>query len=146
MKLPLLLLAATVTLAAAQNGKGVYSANCASCHQVNGQGVPGAFPPQAGHFPDLLNNDGGRAYVVNVVLYGLQGAVTVKGRTYSSGMPGFAQLSDADIAAVLNYVGTSWKNALPEGQNPFAAAEVQKERATKKTPAQVLDLRPKDPQ
>ncbi len=31
----------------AQTGEQVYSIKCASCHQANGQGLPGAFPPLA---------------------------------------------------------------------------------------------------
>ena len=47
--------------------------NCTACHQANGQGVPSAFPPQAGHAPTLYNAEGGRKYMINTVLYGLQG-------------------------------------------------------------------------
>jgi mono/diheme cytochrome c family protein len=28
-------------------GKGIYEANCGACHQANGKGLPGAFPPLA---------------------------------------------------------------------------------------------------
>ncbi len=141
MKHLLLLLLASTSLAAAQNGKSLYTANCAGCHQATGKGVPGAFPPLAGHFPAILAADG-RKYTINVVLYGLNGALKVNGKTYNGVMPGFAQLSDAELAAILNEVSTSWKNALPDGQQPFTADEVKAERDAKKTSAQVHDLRP----
>ncbi|MFK7602321.1 c-type cytochrome [Deinococcus sp. SM5_A1] len=142
MKYLLLMLIASTSLAAAQNGKSLYTANCASCHQATGKGIPNAFPPLAGHFPAILAADG-RKYTINVVLYGLNGSIKVNGKTYNGAMPGFTQLSDADIAAILNQVSTSWKNTLPDMQKPYTADEVKAERAAKKTPEQVHDLRPK---
>ncbi len=142
MKYLLLMLIASTWLAAAQNGKSLYTTNCAACHQATGKGVPSAFPPLAGHFTEILGA-GGREYAINVVLYGLNGTIKVNGKTYNGAMPGLAQLSDADIAAILNEVSTSWKNALPDTQKPYTAKEVNAERAAKKTPEQVHDLRPK---
>ncbi|THF85577.1 cytochrome c [Deinococcus sp. KSM4-11] len=138
---PHALSAAPTAPAAAPNGKSLYTANCAACHQATGKGVPGAFPPLAGHFSEILAADG-RKYTINVVLNGLNGAIKVNGKTYNGVMPGFAQLSDAEIAAVLNEVSTSWKNALPDKQKPYTADEVKAERAAKKTTEQVHDLRP----
>ena len=54
-------------------GESTYSANCVACHQPNGEGIAGAFPPLAGHIPELYNAEGGREYIINTVLYGLQG-------------------------------------------------------------------------
>ncbi len=82
-------------------------------------------------------------YAANVVLYGLADSIKVGTKTYNGAMPGFEQLSDADIAALLNEVATSWSNAFPDKQKPYTTAEVNAERATKKTPAQVYALRPK---
>lgn len=141
MKYLLLMLAATASLAAAQNGKALYTSNCASCHQATGKGIPAAFPPLAGHFPAILAA-GGRKYTINVVLYGLNGSIKVNGKTYNGAMPALGQLSDADLAAILNEVSTSWKNTLPDGQKPYTAAEIKAERAAKKTPEQVYGLRP----
>lgn len=44
---------------------------CAGCHQANGQGIPGAFPPLAGHVAEILAKEGGRDYLILVLLYGL---------------------------------------------------------------------------
>lgn len=142
MKYLLLLLVASTSLAAAQNGKSLYTSNCASCHQATGKGIPAAFPPLAGHFSEILAVDGGRKYAINTVLYGLKGPIKVSGKPYNGVMVGLAQLSDADIAAILNEVSTSWKNTLPGGQKPYTANEVKAERAAKKTPEQVHELRP----
>ena len=35
------------TASSVQNGKQVYEANCMSCHQEQGEGIPGAFPALA---------------------------------------------------------------------------------------------------
>ncbi len=127
-----------VTLA--QNeGETVYEANCVACHQANGQGIPSAFPPLAGHVPDLLVIEGSRAYLTHVVLYGLQGQIEVEGQTYGGLMPAWAQLDDGQIAGVLNYISTAWENeaALPEGFEAFTAEEVAAERDLGLTPSEV---------
>ncbi|MGA2057070.1 MAG: c-type cytochrome [Bradyrhizobium sp.] len=147
--------AATVLLAAAspalaQTGAGsgdagsrVYAANCAACHQVGGTGMAGAFPPLAGHVPDLLKQADGRAYVGKVLLFGLEGEISVNGNTYAGQMPPWNALSDDDIAAVLNYVSTAWDNgkSLPAGSKPFTSDEIKTLRATPLTSAQVYALR-----
>lgn len=87
-------------------GKRVYTQNCMACHQAEGQGVPGAFPPLAKS--DYLNADKARA--IGVVKAGLSGAITVNGTPYNSVMPAL-QLSADDIANVLSFVYNSWGNA-----------------------------------
>lgn len=92
------------------SGKDVYGANCASCHQSNGKGVPGSFPPLAGD-PVVTAEDPERH--VEIVLQGLSGK-TIEGTEYSSPMPGFVDsLSDQQVAAVVNHERTSWGNSAP---------------------------------
>jgi mono/diheme cytochrome c family protein len=95
-------------MASLPGGENIFNANCASCHQANGQGVTGAFPALAGHVPSLYNAD--RDYLPNLLLYGLQGQINVAGVGYNGVMPAWAQLSDEDLAAVLNYISTAWGN------------------------------------
>jgi mono/diheme cytochrome c family protein len=101
------LVAAQTGAAAAQTGAQVYSANCASCHQAKGQGLPGTFPP-------LAHNSfvtGKAQPVVDTILNGKNGAITVNGRKYNGSMPAWkTQLSKADIASVATYIRTSWGN------------------------------------
>ncbi len=88
-------------------GAKVYQAHCASCHQPNGQGLPGAFPALKGD-PVVTDKDATRH--VEIVLFGLQGAA-VGGVQYTSPMPAHAQiLTDSEIAAVVNHERTSWGN------------------------------------
>jgi nitrite reductase (NO-forming) len=88
-------------------GKNVYNQNCAACHQPDGKGVPGAFPPLAGS--DFLKNNDTKK-IIGVVKNGLTGAIKVNGEKYDGVMPSLG-LSDEDIANVLTYVYHSWGNS-----------------------------------
>src|ERR1700733_9875323 len=87
----------------ADAGSSVYATNCAACHQAGGTGMADAFPPLAGHFPDLLKRADGRTYVGKALLFGLEGAISVNGSNFAGAMPAWQALSDTDIADVLNY-------------------------------------------
>ena len=87
-------------------GERLFSGTCSVCHQANGQGIEGVFPPLAGS--DLLAKDPHRAQ--QIVLNGLSGAVTVNGKTYTSVMPPMSQLNDDELADILTYVTHSWGN------------------------------------
>jgi mono/diheme cytochrome c family protein len=102
--------AAAKNPASASDGAVVYLANCSSCHQTNGQGVPGAFPPLAGN-PTVTGNP---AAVVTIVKNGLEGRIVVNAKAYSGIMPRWkGVLSDEQIAAVITYIRSSWKNHAP---------------------------------
>ena len=91
-------------------GAAVYQANCSSCHQPNGSGVAGVFPPLAGD-PVVIAEDPTRH--IEIVLFGVQGEA-IDGVDYAAPMPGWAaQLSDEEIAAVINHERTSWGNNAP---------------------------------
>jgi mono/diheme cytochrome c family protein len=90
-------------------GERLYAANCASCHGASGAGVPGAFPPLAG---DAVITAEKPDEQVHTILAGLKDK-PIAGKTYASQMPAFAQLSDADIAAIVDHERTSWGNHAP---------------------------------
>ena len=120
---------------ASADGAKVYSTNCASCHGAAGAGVAGAFPALAGD-QAILGSD---IYVSDVLLYGLQGQIQAGGQTYNGVMPAWAgTLTDAEIAAVLTHIRSSWGNTA----SAVAEATVKTERGTPKTVAQVLAERP----
>lgn len=138
MKALILALALTVTAAFAQEdikvsadrGKAVYMQTCMACHQLNGMGVPGAFPPLAK--VDYVTGDTRR--LVAIVLKGVAGPITVDGKIYATGMPQpeltFPILKeDKNVADVLNYVRTSFGNETKEPITPEFVAEVRKEFA-----------------
>lgn len=92
------------------SGKKIYEQQCASCHQSNGKGLPGTFPPMKGD-PVVTKSDPQRH--VEIVLNGLEGK-TIEGTSYSSKMPAFGdKLNDAEVAAVVNHERTSWGNDAP---------------------------------
>ncbi|GAC1405463.1 MAG: c-type cytochrome [Candidatus Velthaea sp.] len=92
-----------------KTGSDAYAANCAACHGAAGSGVPGAFPTLV-HDPVIVAADP-KAHVVTI-LKGLHGK-KIGGVDYSSQMPAFPQLSDADIAAIVDHERTSWGNTAP---------------------------------
>lgn len=87
-------------------GKALFAGTCSTCHQPEGQGLPGVFPPLAKS--DYIAADPKR--VPNVILHGLQGAVKVNGKDYSSVMPPMSQLTDDEVANISTYVLNSWGN------------------------------------
>jgi len=115
------------------DGAAVFKDQCSPCHQDNGQGVAGQFPPLA-HNPDLfLSPD----YPVRVVLFGLTGKVTVNGKAFDSTMPPLDVLSDPQIAAVIDYIRGNFGNASlkPKDMPAVDAAAVSRLREKKDTTA-----------
>lgn len=127
------------------DGAKVY-VKCEACHRPTGVGRPGFYPPLAGYAPEILAAKGGRSYMIDVALFGLKGEFQIKGTKYNGAMRPFGpELSDEEVAAVLNHVLTSWGNekALPKDHKPFTAAEVKAERGKKLTPDAVREARGK---
>lgn len=130
-----------VGLAAAQpDGASIYQSNCSSCHQASGEGISGAFPPLAGVVPRIALAENGRVTLIHILLFGMQGEITIDGSTFNGSMPAWgSSLTDAEIAAVLNHELTAWDNAamLPEDFEPIQASEVEAERGAGLSAAQV---------
>ena len=114
-----------------------YGELCQACHQPNGAGLEGVFPPLAG--AEYVN---GPAIVpIAIVLHGLQGEITVKGKTYNGAMMAWGSvLNDDDLAATLTYVRSQWGNR----SAPVTAAQVRAVRArlaSRTTPFTADELR-----
>jgi cytochrome c5 len=126
-----------------ERGARVFDASCIVFHQNYGQGIAGAFPPLAGHVAETFAQRNGRDYLVRLVLFGLEGAIVVKGDTFDSAMPPWAQLGDDEIAAALDHVLTAWGNdkLLPRDFAPILPADVAAARAQRLTAAEVHALR-----
>ncbi|MGO8859028.1 MAG: cbb3-type cytochrome c oxidase subunit II [Steroidobacteraceae bacterium] len=109
----------------AAKGATLFTANCAVCHQANGEGLPGAFPSLKGN---AVVNDDDATMHIQVVLHGLHDT-KVDGVAYASAMPPFGgTLSDAEVADIIDYERSSWGN---HGK-PVVAAQVAAERAKAK--------------
>ncbi|MGH2567784.1 MAG: c-type cytochrome [Bacteroidota bacterium] len=91
-------------------GDQIYIGVCQTCHQATALGVPGQYPPLVGS--EWLLRDAETP--VRIVLYGLEGPITVKGAAFNNKMPHFNdKLSDEEIAAVLTHARKSWDNDAP---------------------------------
>jgi mono/diheme cytochrome c family protein len=123
-------------------GARTYDTNCSGCHQRSGRGIAGGFPPLAGHAPEVLEQKG-RAYMARLVLFGLAGAIEVEGTPYNGVMPSWSSLSDAEIAAVIDHVLTTWDNDqhLPKDFKPIVPSEIAAARAENLTSEQVYAMR-----
>lgn len=102
------------------DGKQVFAANCVACHQATGLGLPGVFPPLDGS--EWVNGD--ERILANILLHGITGQITVQGKSFAGAMPSFAQLSDAELAAVASHVRSNWSNK----SAPLTAELFEKER------------------
>jgi mono/diheme cytochrome c family protein len=100
---------------------GPYQSVCATCHQAEGQGMPGAFPPLAGS--EWMT--GNPEVPIRIVLAGLTGPVDVKGTTYNALMPPPAGMTDEQIAEAISYARTHFGNT----GSTVDVAQVRKVRA-----------------
>jgi len=90
-----------------KKGQALYTMNCSACHQANGEGQLGAYPPISGSGV-VTKNDATKH--IRIVLNGLQGA-KAGGVAYASSMPPFGSaLNDSDIADIIDYERSSWGN------------------------------------
>ena len=95
------------------SGEKIFAARCASCHQANGLGIDGQFPPLAGS--EWVSAD--PAVISNIILKGLKGEIVVKGKTYGTSAAvnmAAVPISDREIANVVTYVRQSWGNSSSE--------------------------------
>ncbi len=87
-------------------GAEVYNA-CTQCHQADGKGLAGQFPPLADS--EYVNGDVRR--LAAILVNGINGELVVKGQTYNSQMPAWKDnYNDEEIAAVLTYIRSSFGN------------------------------------
>jgi len=87
-------------------GRDLYKANCASCHQANGKGVKKLIPPLAGS--DYLKSNQEKS--VKLIKNGATEPITVNGIVYTPMMPAHPNLSNLEIAEIMTYINNSWGN------------------------------------
>lgn len=127
-------------------GKAVYhKPSCVLCHQPNGQGTPGQFPPLVGT-DWVLEPEPGR--IIRAVLHGMQGGpIKINGQPFSFGASMVAwkdTFNDEEIAAVLTYVRQEWGNKAPD-VTPERVKEVRgktKDRSTPYSPDELMKVSP----
>ena len=89
-----------------QQGKAVYKLHCENCHMADGKGLRGNIPPLAGS--DYLGKE--QAQISCIIRNGQSAEIVVNGVTYDEPMPGVAELSDFQIANIINYINHAWGN------------------------------------
>ncbi len=103
-------------------GGSLYVRHCQTCHQAEGEGVPGVFPPVVQTewvvgSPDVL---------IRILLQGLEGPIEVAGELYTGFMPGWeALLTDEELAGVATFLRQWQENDAP----PVAPEDVARVRA-----------------
>lgn len=107
--------------ASTQAGMELYRQYCTSCHQPNGEGVPGMYPTLVA--TEWVQGDKGR--LIRLVLNGVQGQMEVKGETYNNIMTAQGFLEDEQIASLLTFVRTNLGNKA----DAVTADEVRRVRA-----------------
>lgn len=125
-----------------ENGRFIYTSACAPCHQPDGNGVPGQYPPLAGS-EWILEAGSGR--LIRLMLHGLEGQIEVKGLQFNNTMvPWKDLLSDAQIAAVLSFIRSEWGNKAPR-VTPEQVKMIRDKTATRKqhwTAQELLQISP----
>ena len=121
-------------------GAKVYRNQCAQCHQADGNGVLGVYPPLV-----ASNWVTGHPQVVSrILINGLNGPIVVKGSNYNGNMPAFGSsglaLSDKDIAGVITYIRQEWGNSASD-VTVATIAEYSDLYAGRSVPWQAADLK-----
>ena len=87
-------------------GKIMYENFCANCHMEDGTGLEGNIPPLAN--ADYLQTHGGK--IACIIRYGIQETIVVNGKKYTTPMEGIPQLTEVEIANIINYINHAWGN------------------------------------
>ena len=101
---------AAIQVSLFDRGRKIYNAQCVACHQTNGMGVTGVYPPLSGSEWVL----GHQEVLARILINGLNGPLEVLGNQYNGNMPAFGpaglNLKPLDIASVLTYIRQEWGN------------------------------------
>lgn len=128
-------------------GEKVYSKQCSQCHQEDGQGIAGVYPPLAGSGWVT----GHQEVLARILINGMNGKIIVLGKTYNGNMPAFGpsnlNLKPKQIAGVLTYIRQEWGNSASDftedAMKKYMA--LYKGRATPWTSEELLsDLSPEE--
>ena len=85
-------------------GEELYLKHCSNCHQASGKGLGLLFPPL--DISDFV--DANRKEVICLIENGMEGEITVNGKSFNKAMPAIPQLTDLEIAEITTYLYNSW--------------------------------------
>ena len=136
------LVAGTPCRAGDDAGQRVFKARCVVCHQEDAHGAAGVAPSLAGTLVPYTRSVEGRRYLAQILVSGLVGPIETEGHRFSGLMPSFsADLSDAEIAATLNYVLATYNATSDGAAAAVTPAEIAVVRAANPTPNGTRALR-----
>ncbi len=122
-------------------GADLYAKHCATCHQPNGKGLPGVYPPLAGS--ELLQGEPARP--IAIVLHGFTGKIQRNGKEYNGVMTPFGNLlSNEEIAQILSHERSSWGNSA-DAVTPEMVAQVREMTQGRTQPMTEEDLMKLEP-
>lgn len=110
-------------------GQKIYTLVCSNCHQPDGLGIPGIYPPLTGN-PHIA---GDPEWLIKILLHGLSGPLEVSQTTYNNYMPP-SGLTDESIATVLNFVRHRFGNAENPPVSPQSVAQIRALHGTRSQP------------
>lgn len=127
--------------AAPPDGAALFAARCVPCHQADATGADGLAPSLAGTLKNYLTTTEGKQYLSQIAVSGMAGRIESQGRVVVGMMPSFkTDLSDAEIAAVVNYVLGHFNGV---ADAPIAPAAIAAARQAGPTPTETRKLREK---
>ena len=85
-------------------GEEAYNRYCANCHGANGAGVAAYIPPI--NRPEVFEEK--LSEIACNIRYGLEGEIEVDGKVYNEAMPGNIDISEVEIANIINYMAETW--------------------------------------
>ena len=111
-----------------KTGKSVYQATCQSCHQANGSGTQGVYPPLTNS--EFVNGD--PQLLAHIILRGLSGEIYVNNERYASYMSAYGKkLSDKEIQELIYYIQTEFGSTKKENIQLMDEKEIETIRTAK---------------
>jgi mono/diheme cytochrome c family protein len=107
-------------------GQKMFKERCALCHQEDAHGAAGVAPSLVGTLASYLESAEGKRYLAQILISGMIGPIDTEGHKFSGMMPSFREeLSDSEIAAIINYVLGTFNGVSDTGATaPIAPRDV----------------------
>lgn len=124
------------------SGEALFKSKCVSCHQADGKGIAGVFPPLEKSEYVLGNPE----RLISIILHGLTGPIEVEGNSFNGVMPAWAdQMSDQEITAVINHIRQKLGSNQAEKIDQQAVASVRQDTKGRDKPWSAEEIKAKYP-
>jgi len=130
-------------LADNDTGEKTFKERCVVCHQEDAHGAAGVAPSLAGTLARHLDSAEGKRYLAQILISGMVGPIDTEGHKFSGLMPSFRDaLSDAEIAATINYVLATFNGVSnTSATSPITLSDVSAAAVTKPVATDTRALR-----